>query len=68
MKDQTLDYQIATPQFMAFCLGFSPTIDCFKKARLTLNFIFSLIKRGVENSVSPSYITILVLLSFGNHK
>lgn len=67
MKDQTLDYQIATFQFMAFCLGFSPTIDCFKKPWLTLNSFF-LIKRGVKNLISPSNVTILLLLSLGNHK
>lgn len=31
VKDQTLDYQVATFQFMAFSLGFSPTIDRFRK-------------------------------------
>lgn len=67
MKDQ-IDYQIATSQFVAFCLGFSLITDCFKKSWLTLKFIFFLIERGVENLISPSNITILLCISFGNHK
>lgn len=68
VKDQTLNYQIATFQFIAFCLGFSPTIDCFRKTRLTLNFYFVLIKKGVEKLISPSSITILFSLTFGSRK